>query len=257
MIRRQQLGAVLRHEYRMLRVDRLPMVVLIAMPLLVMVFIKPTFGLVLRGQGYRDANGAQLAVPSMAVMFAFFVVGSVGSNFFREYVFETWDRVRASRARPAEVLLGKLIPLTSLALMQQVVLFTAGRLLFGMDIRGNGLELVGLSVALSVCLVSFGVAVVATCSSMAQVNLIQTVGAMVFAGIGGAFTPHELLPAWAKAIAPVTPTYWALRGYRAVLVDSGGTGRVTASIVVLLAMAAVFAAVFAVKFRYADKKAWA
>jgi ABC-2 type transport system permease protein len=61
---------------------------------------------------------------------------------------------------------------------------------------------------------------------------------MVFGGIGGTLTPPVLLPPWARTIAPATPSYWAMRGFRSVILDGGGLSSAWVSIVVLIAFAA-------------------
>ena len=51
--------------------------------------------------------------------------------------------------------------------------------------------------------------------------------------------PFNLLPAWARAIAPVTPTYWAMRGMRSVVLDGQGIGGVALPCAALVGMSVV------------------
>src|SRR5437763_17171855 len=103
-------AAVGRQELRVLRSDPTPVIVLVAMPLVLMAFIKPAFRSALVTSGHPQANGAEQAVPGMAVLFAFFLIGFVSFAFFRDHGWTTWDRLRASRARPAEIMIGKVAP---------------------------------------------------------------------------------------------------------------------------------------------------
>jgi ABC-2 type transport system permease protein len=83
-------------------------------------------------------------------------------------------------------------------------------------------------------------------------------GAIVFAGLGGAIVPITVLPGWARAVAPVTPTYWAMRGFRAVLLKHDTLSGVWLSVVVLLAFAVFFALVAATRFSFEETKtSWA
>jgi len=59
---------------------------------------------------------------------------------------------------------------------------------------------------------------------------------------------------WARAVAPATPSYWAMRGFRSVILDGDGIGDVVAPVVALLAFAAVFALIAAVRFRFDEVK---
>ena len=84
------------------------------------------------------------------------------------------------------------------------------------------------------------------------------VGLVLFGSIGGALVPINVLPAWARAVAPVTPTYWAMRGFRSVILDGTDVSGVLLPVAVLLAMSALFAAVSVAKFRFDDTKtSWA
>src|SRR4051812_34056360 len=98
----------------------------VVMPLVVMVFLQPTFRLALKQSGYPSANGAEQAVPGVAVMFSFFLVGLVALAFLREHGFGTWDRLRASPASSGQIILGKLGPLAVTAAVQQATLFGVG-----------------------------------------------------------------------------------------------------------------------------------
>jgi ABC-2 type transport system permease protein len=233
-------------------------IVLVAMPLLLILFVRPIWRYVLTGQGYAHANGAEQAVPGMAVMFAFFFVGSVGFSFFREHGWGTWDRLRASQARPAEIMMGKVAPLLLIAAAQQAVLFLAGAALFGLRIRGSIVALIVVAASFAVCLVAFSVAVVAVARSIQQVNLVQTLGTMLFAGLGGALAPTALLPGWARAMSPATPSYWALRGYRSVILNGGALPSVVLPAGALLAFAAGFTFLALWRFRFEETKvSWA
>lgn len=250
--------AVSRHELRVLRRDPFPIIILIVMPLVVMAFIKPTLRFTLVSEGYRGANGSEHAVPGMAVLFAFFLVSFVGYGFFIEHGWGTWERLRASQARSIEIIVGKVLPMLGVAALQQTLLFVAGGALFRLHIRGSLIALALVSIALSFCLVAMGVALVALCRTIQQVNAFGNIGAMIFGGVGGALAPINVLPAWARAVAPATPTYWAMRGFRSVVLDAGGTIDVLLPIAILLAFAVGFGALAALRLRFEETKvSWA
>jgi ABC-2 type transport system permease protein len=225
------------------------------LPLVLIAFVQPILRYALTsGEGYAGANGSEQAVPGMAVMSGFFMVGIVAYVFLREHGYGTWERLRATPARPWEIMAGKVAPFFAMALLQQLALFAAGLLFFDLRISGSVLGLGLLAVALAVCLVALGVVVVALTRTMQQVNILQTLGAILWAGVGGAFAPVSLLPGWLAAVAPALPSYWALRGYRAVILDSGGLGAVALPVAVLLAFSAAFVAVAVMRFNFEESK---
>jgi len=77
---------------------------------------------------------------------------------------------------------------------------------------------------------------------------------VLFGAIGGALVPLTVLPHWAKTIAPLTPTYWAMRGFRSVILDGQGIGAMATPIVALTAMSLVFAAIALSRLRFGDAK---
>src|SRR5262249_42428002 len=74
----------------------------------------------------------QILVPAYTVMFAFFMVLTVGWLFVSERRQGTMKRLRAAPLSKTEVLLGKLLPCFALSLTQGVFLLVAGKLVFGM-----------------------------------------------------------------------------------------------------------------------------
>jgi ABC-2 type transport system permease protein len=224
---------------------------LVLLPLIMVAFLNPVFQSMAGGQ---SGDGAAVALPGMAVLFSLFLIGHVGYLFFREHTFGTWERLRASPLSPIEVIAGKTAPVVALAVVQQLALFVLGMVLFGLRISGSVIALVAVAVALGVCLAAMGVAAAAYLRSAQRLNAISGVLAMVLGGLGGSLTPVASLPSWAQQAAPFSPGYWAVRGYRSVIVDGAGIADVGLPIAMLLVFAAVAAALAAVRFRFEETK---
>jgi ABC-type Na+ efflux pump permease subunit len=80
----------------------------------------------------RGAARYQLLVPSYTVMFAFFLVMTVGWLFVSERRQGTLRRLQAAPLTRSQILLGKLLPCFLLSVLQGVLLLVAGKLVFGM-----------------------------------------------------------------------------------------------------------------------------
>jgi ABC-2 type transport system permease protein len=191
-------------------------------------------------------------------MFAFFLLGNLGFGVFREHAWATWERLRASPASPAEIMAGKVVvPLLTL-LLQLGVLFGIGGMIFGLHVRGSMLGMILVIGALAICLVSLGALLLAVCRSVMQLNAATNIGTMVFAGLGGAITPLSVLPQWARTLAPATPSYWAMRGFRSVTLSNGDLRSVALPIGVLLSFSVGFAILAGLRFRAEETKiSWA
>jgi ABC-2 type transport system permease protein len=254
MISRQRVGVIVGHELRLQRRDPLPLMVLIVFPVITIAFLKPALRPALIASGHPHANGAEQVVPGQTAMSAFFLVSLITFSFFAEHAWLTWDRLRASAATSFEIVLGKSLPRMAAGLAQFVVVIGAGVLLFGLHIRGNALALAPLVVAFTLCLVLLGVAVTAVCRTAQEANSIGYLGMVLFGAIGGAFVPFSYLPGWARAIAPATPTYWAMRGLESVILDGRGFGATALPALVLAAMAALFTVVALRRMRFDETK---
>jgi len=247
---------LVRQNWALLMADPAPIVLLTAMPIVMMTFMQGTSRAVLHGAGYLDASGAELIVPGMTVMFAFFGVGFIGNAFFSEHSWGTWNRLRASRATSTEILLGKTLPSALLMLGQLVVLFAVGIAVFGMKINGS---VAGVGVMMLACvafLVAFSMLLTSVLKTANQLMAVVNLAAMVLSGIGGALAPVDVLPAWAQVLAPASPAYWMLKGFRAVILDRGGLDATIVPVTVTLVFAAVMAAVAVWRFSVTDEKVW-
>jgi len=245
---------LMRHNWALLLADPAPIVLTTLMPIVLMTFLEGTSRAVLRGAGYADASGAELVVPGMSVMFAFFGVGYIGTAFFSEHGWGTWDRLRASRATTLEIVLGKILPSALLMLVQLVVLFAFGVVAFGLRISGS---VAGVGVMMLACvavLVSFSMLLTAVLRTANQLMAVVNLAAMVLAGIGGALAPVDVLPGWAQTIAPASPAYWMLKGFRAVVLEHGGLDATIVPAAVTLAFAAGMAAMAVWRFSVTDEK---
>lgn len=247
-------GAILLHEMRILRRDPESLVVLILMPIVVMALLRGSLADQLVLQGYRGANGAELAVPGSAVLFGLFAISLVGYGFFREYRWGTADRIRASPLRTSEIVIGKFAAPVVTVIGQLIALFAAGELLFDLEITGSVLGVVLVGAAFTLCLVAAGAALFAVCRTYQQLNAFANLAAVLLAGIAGAIVAFETLPEWAQTIAPATPAYWAMEGFTRVVLEGEGVGSTLAPVAILLGMAGLFTAIAVHAFDAADGK---
>lgn len=187
-------------------------------------------------------------------MFAFFMVTFGSLAFFREYMWNTWSRIRAMPVRSREIMLGKSVPSFAIICSQQFVLFGVGQLFFGLRIRGSMSALIAVDLAFAVWLTTFILLAVTLSRTFEQVLAVSNLGAIVFAGIGGALTPIRTIPSWALPLAHLTPTYWAMHGFNSVLLDGKGLGAVALPVGVLLAAACAFCVVAIARFRFETTK---
>jgi ABC-2 type transport system permease protein len=254
--------AVARLDARIWRREAPVALLLLVMPLGLMAFLKPSFALAAQGTGSAPGMtagaGAEVVVPAMIVMFGFFGVSGVGFAVFREHGWNTWERLRASWASPGEIMLGKVAVPFVTSMLNVFLLFALAHLLLGLRVRGSYAALALVSLGLVCCLLAMGLAIVAMCTTVQQVNVLGYLAGLVFGGLGGTLTAIELLPGWARAVAPFTPGYWAMDGFRGVLLSGKGVLDVLPAVGLLSLFTVGFVVVAAARFRMSETKtAWA
>jgi ABC-2 type transport system permease protein len=246
--------AIARNDLALLRREPLFAIVLVVMPLIIIVFGKSAYAAVLHGDGYKDANGAEQVVPGMALMFVFFMVTFAGLAFFREHMWNTWDRLRTLPLRNYELMLGKVAPSFLIICIQQALVFALGYLFFGLAVPGSVLALICVDLSFAIWLTAFILATVTICQTFQQVLAVSNLGAILVAGLGGALAPVADLPDWVTPLSRLTPIYWAMKGFDSVLLDGEGMAAVLVPIAVLLGFAALLIAFVAWRFRIAERK---
>ena len=188
-------------------------------------------------------------------MTAFFLVSLITFGFFAEHAWATWDRLRVSPASSLEIVAGKALPrVLRWGWPSSSSSSSPESCSSAFTCAATSLALVPLVVVFSICLVLLGVAATALCRTAQQANAFAYLGMVLFGAIGGALVPFDVLPGWARAIAPVTPTYWAMRGLRSVILDGQGLTGVALPTAVLAAMALLFTAVALRRLRFDDAK---
>jgi len=191
----------------------------------------------------RGAARYQLLVPSYTVMFAFFLVLTVGWLFVGERRQGTLKRLRAAPLSRGQILLGKMIPCLLLSIGQGLLLLAAGRLVFGMSWGPDPAWLIAVVLCTSLAAMGLGLLVAALARTETQVSIYGTLLVLVLAGLSGCLMgDRALMPEQMQELSRLTPHAWALDAYRELL--AGGS----APNVRLVALACAVLAGFGVLF---------
>jgi ABC-2 type transport system permease protein len=249
--------AIVRTELRILRHDPVPLVLLVAMPIVLMTLLSQSLGHVLLFEGYDDTPGSMHTVPGMACLFGFFSIAIVGFAIFREHGWRTWPRLRAAGVRGPALLAGKLVVPAGLLVLQHVVLFGFGVAFLDFKVNGAWLAVALLALAFAVMVLAAGLAAAAALGTVQQLNAVTNLGTMLLAGLGGALVPVMELPKWVQPAAVASPVNWAMEGYRDTILDGGGVGDVVLSLVAMVALAIVLTTFALWRLRRdAPKRTW-
>jgi len=200
---------------------------------------------------YRDTSGSgflnrgavryQVLVPSYTVMFAFFLVLSVGWLFVAERKHGTLARLRAAPLTRGQILIGKLLPCLVVSLAQGFFLLAAGYVIFGMTWGTRPDLLVPVVICTSAAAVGLAVFVASIARTETQVAVYGTLLVLVLGGVSGSLMPRDLMPEQMKSASLVTPHAWSLDAYAQLLANPNpDVGLIATACGVLIAFGAVF-----------------
>jgi len=164
----------------------------------------------------------QIIVPSYTVMFAYFLVLTVGWLFVAERRQGTLKRLRAAPLSRSQILMGKLLPCLLLSLAQGFFLLVAGKLIFGMSWGESPGWLIPVVITTSLSAMGLALFVASLARTEAQVAIYGTLLVLVLAGISGCLLgDRDLMPENMQRISLITPHAWALTAYRQLLANAG------------------------------------
>jgi ABC-type Na+ efflux pump permease subunit len=190
----------------------------------------------------RGAYRYQLLVPSYTVMFAFFLVLTVGWLFVGERRQGTLKRLRAAPLSRGQILAGKMAPCFVVSWGQGLTLLLAGRLVFGMNWGPDPAWLLLVVLCTSTAAVGMALLVAAAARTETQVAIYGTLLMLVLAGVSGCLMPRSLMSDEMKQISLLTPHAWALDAYAELLTRTEpNLAIVTTACLVLTAFGAAFA----------------
>jgi ABC-type multidrug transport system permease subunit len=172
------------------------------------------------GAGFlkRGAVRYQLLVPSYLVMFAFFLVLTVGWLFVAERRQGTIVRLAAAPIARWQILVGKLLPCLVLSLFQGFFILGAGKLIFDMSWGPDPIWLIPVVASTSLAAMGLAMLVAAVARTETQVAIYGTLLVLVLAGLSGSLMgDRSLMPEQMQELSRVTPHAWALEAYRELL----------------------------------------
>ncbi|MDA1165396.1 MAG: ABC transporter permease [Planctomycetota bacterium] len=184
----------------------------------------------------------QTLVPAYTVMFAFFLVTIMARSFIAERELGTLKRLRMAPISAVDLVLGKTLPFLMISLVQSVVLFAFGRLLFEMSWGSFPWLLIPIVVSTSLAATGMGLLVATLVRTDSQVSAYANFLVITLAGISGCFMPRDWLPELMQNVSLATPHAWSLIAYHEALTNPNpGIAEVAKACGVLLLFAVVFA----------------
>ena len=160
---------------------------------------------------------ATLLVGGWAMQFLLFAVTASATALFREKEHGIFQRVLSAPVTRGDILWSKFLYGICLGMIQLLVLFFAGHVLYGIDIAGHLPLLILVCVFAAAACTSFGMLVAAISPTPESARGLATFVILFMSAIGGAWFPVSVMPHFIQMFSKLTLIYWSMEGFSQVL----------------------------------------
>lgn len=173
-------------------------------------------------------------IPGYAVMFVFFVMINMAETLLNDKNSGMIARIASTPLSPYKYLLGKWFPNLFVVLIQIVILFAFGKLVYDISF-GQPFALLLISIVLAVTVTGLGLALALLVNSNNMAVALTQVIALGGAVLGGLWMPIDMMPSFIQNFANFLPQFWAHQAYQSALVGELEMIELAKSISILLA----------------------
>lgn len=199
------------------------------------------------GQDVKSPAATRI-VGGWAMQFLLFALSGAATALFYERDHGIFHRILAGPVGRAQILWSKFVYGISIGMIQLVVLFIGGRILYGIDIENHfGMLLLVCAFAAAAC-TSFGMLLAAVTASPEAASGLATFLILLMCAVGGAWFPVTLMPEAVQQFSKLTLVYWAMEGFAQVLWANASFTEVLPTLGILGGMTAVVMAIAVWRF---------
>ena len=168
------------------------------------------------GQDVKAAAATRV-VGGWAIQFLLFALSSGATALFYERDQGIFQRILAGPVTRGQILWAKFTWGAALGVLQLLVLFLGGRVLYGIDVEHHlGMLLLVCAFAACTC-TALGMLLASLAQSRETAMGLATFCILLMCAVGGAWFPITFMPASMQAFSKLTVVYWAMEGFDQVL----------------------------------------
>lgn len=169
-------------------------------------------------------------IPSLVAILTLIITLSLSAmSLAREKELGTFDQLLVTPYRPGEMIIGKLIPAMIVGIFEALLIYTLGRLLFGVPFQGSFAVLLAAISLFSFSIVGFGLFI----SSLAKTQQQAILGSFMFMvpaiSLSGFAAPVENMPGWLQGAVWLNPMKHALIIFKGIFLKNLPFGEVMAN----------------------------
>ena len=194
-------------------------------------------------------NPANYVIPGYLVMFVFFAAAVTAETIVRERQNHTLERLLASSVKRWAILGGVYTGTLIRGLVQILIFWIAGILIFNIDLGIAPAAVIILSILMVIMSSAFALMLATLARTERSAGSIAVVTALLLAPLGGCWWPLFILPRWLQNLAKISPHAWANTGFNKLMLFGADFSAVVPEMLALVGFAVVFALIAVWRFR--------
>jgi ABC-2 type transport system permease protein len=194
-------------------------------------------------------NPANYVIPGYLVMFVFFAAAVTAETIVRERQNHTLERLLASSVKRWAVLGGVYTGTLIRGLVQILIFWIAGILIFNIDLGIAPAAVIILSILMVIMSSAFALMLATLARTERSAGSIAVVTALLLAPLGGCWWPLFILPRWLQNLAKISPHAWANTGFNKLMLFGADFNAVVPEMLALVGFGVVFALIAVWRFR--------
>jgi len=194
-------------------------------------------------------NPSDFVIPGYLVMFVFFAAAVSAQRIVWERQNHTLERLLASSVKRESILGGIYTSTVIKGLIQIVIFWVVGILVFNVDLGLSPLAVIILSVLMVIMSGAFSLMLATLARTMRSAASLAVLTSLLLAPLGGCWWPSFLYPEWLQNIAKITPHAWATTGFNKLMLFGANFSDAVPSMLALLVFTIIFGGIAAWRFR--------
>ncbi len=167
--------------------------------------------------GKKKANPViAMYAAGIAVMFLLFSATTASGSLLEERENSTLDRLLCSRLTMDQLLLGKWAYLTIIGILQMILMFAWGSLVFGIELIAHLEGFLAMTLITAGASSSFALFLASLCKTRTQLGWVSTIVILSMSALGGSMVPRYLMSETMQRAGMLTFNAWALEGYNKI-----------------------------------------
>ena len=194
------------------------------------------------GKDVQKPMATQL-VGGWAMQFLLFALVASATSLFHEKDQGIFQRILSGPVPRSAILWSKFLYGVCLGLIQMAVLFTAGKVLFGIVIGPYLPKLFLVWLCAAAACSSFGMVLAALAKTPEAARGMATFVILLMSAIGGAWFPVSFMPEFIQHFSRLTLVYWSINGFLLVLWEHASFLELLPTLGILAGITALFLSV--------------